>query len=121
MERKRCSQEIVKPFPLLRVSEHFESAARTLLEAARQSGLEGLIAKRTTSLYESRRSRDWLKIKADFATGVRHRRLHAGRARLLRLARASASTKTANCIYAGNVGTGFDEETSPNCGPDWSR
>ena len=34
-----------------------------LLEAARQNGLEGLIAKSGSSMYESRRSRNWLKLK----------------------------------------------------------
>ena len=58
-----CWPSIVKPFPLLRISDHFANSGEELLEAARQSGLEGLIAKCTTSVYESRRSRDWLKLK----------------------------------------------------------
>ncbi len=45
IERKRLLQKIVKPFRLLRVSEHFDTGGEELLEAARQSGLEGLIAK----------------------------------------------------------------------------
>ncbi len=36
IERKRLLQKIVKPFPLLRVSDHFENAGEDLVEAARQ-------------------------------------------------------------------------------------
>ena len=34
-----------------------------MLEAARENGLEGLLAKRASSFYESKRSSDWMKIK----------------------------------------------------------
>ena len=63
IERRKILPRLIKPFPLLRVSDHFENAGEELLEAARKTGLEGLIAKCTTSIYESRRSRDWLKLK----------------------------------------------------------
>ena len=63
IERKRLLQKIVKPFSLLRVSESFDGSGDELLEAARQTGLEGMIAKRANSIYESRRSANWLKVK----------------------------------------------------------
>src|SRR4029077_4079538 len=34
-----------------------------LLEAAREQGLEGVMAKRRSSPYEQRRSRNWIKVK----------------------------------------------------------
>ena len=46
IERKKALAEIVKPFPLLRLSDHFAGAGEELLEVARQTGLEGLVAKR---------------------------------------------------------------------------
>ena len=41
----------------------FRGAGEEILEAARQHGLEGVVAKRADSFYEPKRSRDWLKIK----------------------------------------------------------
>ena len=107
IERKRLLEKIVKPFPLLRVSEHFENAGEDLLEAARQSGLEGLLAKRATSVYESRRSQNWLKLKltseqefviAGYTPGERE---HFG-------SLALGYYEGGKLLYAGNVGTGFN-------------
>ncbi|HEX4135992.1 MAG TPA: DNA ligase D [Bryobacteraceae bacterium] len=107
IERKRLLQKIMKPFPLLRVSDHFENAGEDLLEAARQSGLEGLIAKSTKSVYESRRSRNWLKLKvtseqefviAGYTPGERE---HFG-------SLALGYYEGGKLHYAGNVGTGFN-------------
>jgi len=106
IERKRLLAKIVKPFPLLRISEHFEGG-EDLLEAARQSGLEGLIAKQEASVYESRRSRSWLKLKltaeqefviAGYAPGERE---HFG-------SLALGYYEAGKLRYAGNVGTGFN-------------
>ena len=49
--------------PALRISEAFPGAGEEMLEAARENGLEGIVAKHAASAYESRRSREWLKIK----------------------------------------------------------
>ncbi len=46
----------------VRVSDTFPPEPQ-LLEAARQNGLEGLVVKCLTSTYETRRSKNWLKIK----------------------------------------------------------
>jgi bifunctional non-homologous end joining protein LigD len=107
IERKRLLEKIVKPFSLLRVSDHFENAGEDLLEAARQSGLEGLVAKSTNSVYESRRSRNWLKLKltseqefviAGYTPGERE---HFGSLVL-------GYHEGGKLHYAGNVGTGFN-------------
>jgi len=107
IERKRLLQKIVKPFTLLRVSEHFENSGEELLEAARQSGLEGLIAKCATSVYESRRSRNWLKLKltseqefviAGYTPGERD----------YFASLVLGYYEGGKLRYAGNVGTGFN-------------
>ena len=107
IERKRLLEKIVEPFPLLRVSDHFENSGEDLLEAARQSGLEGLIAKSAKSVYESRRSRNWLKLKltseqefviAGYTPGERE---HFG-------SLALGYYEGGKLHYAGNVGTGFN-------------
>ena len=46
----------------VRYSEHFDDGAK-LLEAAREQGLEGIVAKRRDSKYEQKRSRAWCKVK----------------------------------------------------------
>jgi bifunctional non-homologous end joining protein LigD len=107
IERKDLLRKIVKPFPLLRISDHFENAGEDLLEAARQSGLEGLVAKNTSSVYESRRSRNWLKLKltseqefviAGYTPGERE---HFG-------SLALGFYEGGKLHYTGNVGTGFN-------------
>jgi bifunctional non-homologous end joining protein LigD len=62
-ERKRILSEIVTTNPLIRYSGHFAGNGVALFEAAKQQGLEGILAKKRGSFYEERRSRDWLKIK----------------------------------------------------------
>jgi bifunctional non-homologous end joining protein LigD len=61
-QRKEALAMIVVPEGPMRLSEHF-GQGRALFEAAKQQGLEGILAKKRDSLYEERRSSDWLKIK----------------------------------------------------------
>ena len=62
-ERKRKLVSIVKIGDSLRYSDHYEDQGKALFDIAKQKGLEGILAKRRTSCYEERRSREWLKIK----------------------------------------------------------
>ncbi|MFZ0803396.1 MAG: non-homologous end-joining DNA ligase [Terriglobales bacterium] len=62
-ERKQALVKLVETNELVRVSEDFPARGVTLFEAAKQQGLEGILAKHRGSLYEERRSREWLKIK----------------------------------------------------------
>ena len=107
--RKKALERIVKPFPLLRVSGHLTGPGEHLLEAARQNGLEGLIAKTRDSVYESRRSRTWLKLKVtteqEFVIGgfTPGERDTFG-------SLAVGIYEGGKLIYTGNVGTGFTEK-----------
>ena len=58
-----CSKRWSRPADVLRISEAFPGAGEAMLDAAREHDLEGIVAKHATSCYESRRSREWLKIK----------------------------------------------------------
>jgi len=107
IERKKLLEQIVEPFPLLRVSEHFDHDVDQLLEVARAGGLEGLLAKCTTSIYESRRSRNWLKVKltheqefviAGYTPGERD----------YFASLVLGYYDGGELLYAGNVGTGFN-------------
>jgi bifunctional non-homologous end joining protein LigD len=46
----------------VRYSDHFPQG-KALFDVARQKGLEGILAKKRSSVYEERRTREWLKIK----------------------------------------------------------
>lgn len=52
---------------VLRISEELPGTAAEVIEAVKRIGLEGVVAKRRGSLYESgARSRDWLKLKLEY-------------------------------------------------------
>jgi bifunctional non-homologous end joining protein LigD len=115
IERKRALAAIVKASIVntslrIRVSDHFENAGEDVLEAARNMGLEGLIAKRSSSKYVSRRSQDWLKLKLvsqeEFVI-VGYTTMERDPFGSLAL----ATRDRGKLVYVGNVGTGFNEES----------
>ena len=61
-QRKQLLSAITATSDIVRYSDHFNDGMQ-LFEAAKQKGLEGILAKKRASLYEGRRSREWLKIK----------------------------------------------------------
>ena len=99
--------------PRLRFSEPFDAPPRDLLESVGRLGFEGVIGKRRGSAYVSRRSLDWIKLKAgrrqEFVIGG-HTAPRGARegfgALLLGVHDAEGALR-----YCGNVGTGFDAET----------
>jgi bifunctional non-homologous end joining protein LigD len=62
-ERKDALAKIVTIGDSLRFSDHYPGQGIALFEVAKSKGLEGILAKRRQSIYEERRSREWLKIK----------------------------------------------------------
>ncbi len=107
--RKAALEQIIKPFELMRVSTSISGEARDLLEAARQNGLEGFIAKAPNSVYESRRSRSWIKLKVtqeqEFVIGG-----YTPGERDTFGSLAVGFNEGGKLIYCGNVGTGFTEK-----------
>jgi len=61
-QRKDRLTQVIVPSEMVRYSEHF-SGGLTLFAAAKQKGLEGILAKKRASVYEERRTHEWLKIK----------------------------------------------------------
>jgi hypothetical protein len=53
----------VKTRDALRYSDHYAEQGNALFSVAQSKNLEGIVAKKRASLYEERRSREWLKIK----------------------------------------------------------
>ncbi len=93
-------------------SEGFDDG-KALLAAARERGLEGVVAKRLDSPYRpGRRTRDWLKLKIDrndeflVAGYTRGSGRRAGTFGALVLAVHDGP----DLRYVGNVGTGFDDD-----------
>jgi bifunctional non-homologous end joining protein LigD len=64
-ERRKLLADVIAPNgESLRLSENFEAEPAALLSAAKELGLEGIIAKRKNSLYEpGKRSGAWVKYK----------------------------------------------------------
>jgi bifunctional non-homologous end joining protein LigD len=110
-KRRELLQTVVTPGGVLRVSDFFPGAGEELLEAARGIGLEGVVAKHAASTYESRRSREWVKIKIvgeqEFAIGgftaPQGDRDYFG-------ALVLGVHDAGELRWVGNVGTGFDQK-----------
>ena len=110
--RKRLEKLLDRRNETVRLSEAFEDG-RALYEAAREQGLEGVIAKRADSRYQpGKRTREWLKVKthgrqefliAGYTKGQGRR---SGRLGSLVL----AVNRGGELSYAGNCGTGFTDE-----------
>lgn len=62
-DRRSLLEQVVEPDDVVRLTEPLDGDPDVLLAQARAGGWEGLIAKRTDSTYQGRRSRDWLKLK----------------------------------------------------------
>jgi bifunctional non-homologous end joining protein LigD len=97
-----------------RVPAHHERQGSPLLEATREQGLEGVIAKRLDSRYApGRRDGSWLKIKnaqrQELVIGGWTEGRRARQNRLGALELGVHDPETGELKYAGKVGTGFDE------------
>jgi bifunctional non-homologous end joining protein LigD len=109
-QRKSLLKEILEPTDQIRYSDHFIANGEAMLEAARQNGLEGILAKRRDSKYEGRRSHSWLKIKAtsqqEFVIGgFTHGEREHFSSLVLGLYQGDKLT------HAGQVGTGFNDKS----------
>lgn len=109
-DRKSTLASIFTPGERAQLSEAFQVPGEEMLEAARQMGLEGVIAKQAESKYESRRSRSWLKLKItgrqEFVIcGYTHGERDTFSSLVLGL------YADGKLQWVGNVGTGFDDKT----------
>src|SRR3990170_3135923 len=114
-QRKNFLKLTLRPSSHLRLVEAFEKEGVAVYKAAISQGFEGTVAKHKNSLYESgKRSRSWLKIKATksdefiiggFSLGAGWR---AGTFGDLVLGYFDEKNRL---VYAGRVGTGFDDST----------
>jgi len=61
-ERKRLLEGLLAQTDRIKYSDHFDDGL-SLFEAARENGLEGIVAKRRRGCYVQKRTREWLKMK----------------------------------------------------------
>jgi bifunctional non-homologous end joining protein LigD len=110
IDRRRLLSSVILPGEIVRYSEHFAGKGKELLDAAREKGLEGIIAKQAQSRYVSKRTSDWVKLKVtaqqDFIICgyIQGEREYFGSLVL-------GYHKGKKLVYAGNVGSGFTQQT----------
>jgi bifunctional non-homologous end joining protein LigD len=111
-ERRRILEKLCAKAPAgIAISQTLDLSGEEALKHAAAGGWEGIIAKRKSSVYESRRSKEWLKVKAlnqqefvivgwqtSSATDREIGSLHL------------AVNEKATLRYAGKVGTGFSSK-----------
>jgi len=115
VERRALLQSILEGVhsDIVHYSAAFEVPAADVLASACRMGLEGVIGKRKDSSYASRRSGDWIKLKCtqrqEFVIGgfTDPQGARQGIGSLL----LGVHDEEGNLLYAGNVGTGFDDRT----------
>lgn len=112
IERKELLKSIIRPNDFLRFSDHVIDKGEKLYEQARKAGLEGIIGKQIHSPYLEKRSNYWLKMKTLLQQEVviagytqpRGSRGYFG-------ALIVGVYEKDSLIFAGHVGTGFDDRT----------
>jgi bifunctional non-homologous end joining protein LigD len=109
-DRRRLLEKLLRrPPALVKISERLQPPGDKALKAAASGGYEGIVAKKLTSCYETRRSKEWLKIKAgneqEFIIIGWNPSTHSSReVGSLHLA---VKGDDGQLHYAGKVGTGF--------------
>lgn len=110
-DRKRMLRQILPAGEMVRYSDHQAGQGVALFQAAKQKGLEGILAKKCNSCYEERRSREWLKIKitqtVDCVIGG-YTDPEGARQYFGSLALGLYNDKK-QLIHVGNAGTGFNQ------------
>ena len=112
IERKRLLRDILHDDPRVRYSDHVVEKGKELYQLAASRGLEGILAKKSASVYPEKRSSAWLKIKLyqdlDAVVGgwtdPRGSREHFG-------ALVVGLYDGDRLEFIGGVGSGYDGET----------
>jgi len=111
--RKKQLASILISGDVLRYSDHYEKQGKALFEMARAKGLEGILAKKRDSIYQERRTSEWLKIKITRRlecviggyTEPEGSRAHFGSIVL------GLYDKQGRLIHVGQAGSGFDQKS----------
>ncbi|MEZ4414342.1 MAG: DNA ligase D [Gemmatimonadota bacterium] len=114
IERKALLQRILPPVGPIRYSDHVETHGEAMFAHASRMHLEGIVGKDAGSPYVRGRSAKWIKVRVEqtddfvvvgFTDGKGSRdgfgALHLGQ-----------YDEDGSLVYAGRVGTGFDQKTT---------
>ena len=109
-DRRAALEKLLRRPPArVRVAEQLDLSGKEALKLAAGSGYEGIIAKKKTSCYEGRRSRDWLKVKAlneqEFIIVGWNPSTHSSKE--IGSLHLAVRGDDSELHYAGKVGTGF--------------
>jgi bifunctional non-homologous end joining protein LigD len=113
VERKRKLASLLVSGDSVRYSDHYERQGKALFEMAREKGLEGILAKKRDSIYQERRTSEWLKIKITHRlecviggyTEPEGSRAHFGSIVL------GLYDSQGRLIHVGQAGSGFDQKS----------
>ncbi len=116
VRRKALLKKILPPNPKIRFSDHVWKEGVLFYNAAKEKGLEGIIAKQSQSVYEAgRRSRQWLKVKTRLTEeAVIAGFTEPGGARKYFGALVLGIYEGDKLLYVGHVGGGFSEKDLKN-------
>jgi bifunctional non-homologous end joining protein LigD len=113
LERKEILKKLLPREPLLHYSEHVAKFGKREFANAQRTQEEGVIAKRAAGLYYSgKRTREWIKFKAvqeQEVVIVGYTEPRQSRKYFGSLALAVRDKTEKRWVYAGHVGTGFDQ------------
>lgn len=115
LERKQILSSLVNKAaaPSIRFSQAFDASPQDLVASACKLGFEGVVGKRKTAAYASRRTSDWIKLKCSYRqefviggyTDPQGHRQGLGSLLL------GVHDDEGGLRYAGNVGTGFTDRS----------
>jgi bifunctional non-homologous end joining protein LigD len=112
-ERKAKLASLLVAGDAVRYSDHYPEQGKALFAMAHKKGLEGILAKKRQSIYEERRTREWLKIK------IKHRQEcviggftepEGSRAHFGSIVLGLYDGK-GRLIHVGQAGSGFDQRS----------
>src|SRR4051812_3492704 len=113
IDRKAILKDVLPKDDIIKVSDHFLESGIEFYETAKKMGLEGIIAKKTDSVYYAGdRSKEWLKIKAN-----KRQEMVVGGFTINEDTSKTFSSLLVGVYdgkrlhYTGKVGTGFNDKT----------
>ncbi len=110
LERREILKKVLKGAPAaVKLSEVLDEEGDAALKRAAAAGFEGIIAKKNSSCYQPRRSKDWLKVKAvneqEFIVIGWNPSTHSSKE--IGSLHLAVKGDDGALRYAGKVGTGF--------------
>ncbi|MAU70525.1 MAG: DNA ligase D [Pseudozobellia sp.] len=112
LDRKSLIPNVLEDLSITRFCDHIEGMGTTLLEMAKKSGMEGIIAKEIHSHYAiGTRSENWLKIKlSNSIDAIICGYVVADQGETFSSIILGTKEANGNLIYIGNCGVGFGSD-----------